>query len=429
MIYNFIAEQTEAGLDFDINLNQDKRVYCFIGENGVGKTNLLENLARSLLYCHSCFQSSSSNKYSGLFRINIMYDAINHKTLRLAAGDIYLNKIKIKDKIEDKWQLSDFKNLSDIHKLYHNITIDKPIVFIGAKNRGYTKNIDKDNIKILGDKFDRFLQAFLRSFNYMNGNSVENTEIADWFNSRLIINPNFVPKDQNFVFEVEAVLKLMQKLAPNLNLTTDKIQFYKGKLYIDSIPLEKLSTGFVSIIKLFQEIIAGYGGWSGLVGEKDLNNAEGIVFIDEIESHLHPKWQNSIIPLLKKCFPKTTFYIATHSPVIISTTDEDEAYELIKEGKKVTANSLGNPKEWYLNDIFAEAFHIHLSKLTSISDNETNNLIQMLKNFNSKVTEYVNTKDENLKQEAEILYQKIIPSLAKNDPRRRSLDSLRSLLE
>jgi predicted ATP-dependent endonuclease of OLD family len=392
MIYNFIAEQTEAGLDFDINLNKDKRAYCFIGDNGVGKTNLLENLARSLLYC---------NKK--------IFEVINHNILCLAAGDIFLNKIKIKDKISNEF--------------------DKPIVFIGAKNRGYTKNIDKNHITILGDKHDRFLQAFHRSFNYMNGKSVENTEIADWFNSRLIINPNFVPQNQNLVYEVEAVLKLMQKLEPSLDLSIEKIQFYAGKLYINSIPLDKLSTGFVSIIKLFQEIIAAYGGWSGLVDGKDLNNIEGIVFIDEIESHLHPKWQNSIIPLLKESFPKTTFYIATHSPVIISMTDEGEAYELIKEGKKVTANSLGNPQEWYLNDVFAEAFHINLSKSTSVSENESNKLIQMLKNFNSKVTTYVTTKDETLKQEAEILYQKIIPSLAKNDPRRRSLDSLRSLLK
>ncbi|KHD06148.1 hypothetical protein PN36_15540 [Candidatus Thiomargarita nelsonii] len=30
MIYHFLAEQTEAGLDFDINLDKDKRVYCLL---------------------------------------------------------------------------------------------------------------------------------------------------------------------------------------------------------------------------------------------------------------------------------------------------------------------------------------------------------------------------------------------------------------
>jgi recombinational DNA repair ATPase RecF len=46
MIYHFVAEQTNANLDFDITLDKEKSVYCFIGENAVGKTNLLENMAK-----------------------------------------------------------------------------------------------------------------------------------------------------------------------------------------------------------------------------------------------------------------------------------------------------------------------------------------------------------------------------------------------
>jgi hypothetical protein len=62
------------------------------------------------------------------------------------------------------------------------------------------------------------------------------------------------------------------------------------------------------------------------------------------------------------------------------------------------------------------------------SENNGSHLIQKLKDFSTKVKDYVNTKDDNLKQEAEMLYQQILPSLAKDDPRRRSLDSLRMLL-
>ena len=75
----------------------------------------------------------------------------------------------------------------------------------------------------------------------------------------------------------------------------------------------------------------------------------------------HPKWQYKFIPLLKEFFPKTTFYIATHSPVIISTTDEGEAYELIRDGANVTAKKLGNPKEWYLADVVLILLYILIS--------------------------------------------------------------------
>jgi predicted ATP-dependent endonuclease of OLD family len=420
MIYHFVAEQTEAGLDFDINLDKDKRVYCFIGDNAVGKTNLLENMARALLYCHSLFKSSKQNtqKYSGIFFNKIINDAINKFSLRLAAG-LSLNQTKIKDKIKDNWDFTGFENLAIRHP---NVTIDKPLVFIGAKNRGYTKNIDTNQITILGNKYKIFSDAFIRSFNYMNGKSVEKR-----------INPNFVPQDQSRISEVINVFELMQKLEPSLNLITEKdgalslnIKFDEGKLYIGSVPIDKLSTGFVSIIKLFQEIIAAYGGWTSVTDEKDLSNVEGMVFIDEIESHIHPKWQYRIISLLKESFPMTTFYIATHSPVIISTTDEGEAYQLVRDGKKVTAHQLGNPKEWYLADVFAQAFHVDFTNSTV--DDGSRSLIHQLKDFSTKVKDYVNNQDENLKTEAEMLYQKILPSLAKDDPRRRSLDSLRSLL-
>ena len=56
MIYKFTAEKTDANLNFDITLEKDKQVYCFISENGVGKTTLLENMAKTLVVYHSIFR-------------------------------------------------------------------------------------------------------------------------------------------------------------------------------------------------------------------------------------------------------------------------------------------------------------------------------------------------------------------------------------
>jgi predicted ATP-binding protein involved in virulence len=52
--------------------------------------------------------------------------------------------------------------------------------------------------------------------------------------------------------------------------------------------------------------------------------AEGVVLIDEIDSHLHPSWQRTIGPWLHQTFPSLQFIVATHSPLIperISKTD------------------------------------------------------------------------------------------------------------
>lgn len=46
-------------------------------------------------------------------------------------------------------------------------------------------------------------------------------------------------------------------------------------------------------------------------------SGEGIVLIDEIELHLHPAWQRSVVHQLKTTFPNCQFLISTHSPQVL----------------------------------------------------------------------------------------------------------------
>ncbi len=48
---------------------------------------------------------------------------------------------------------------------------------------------------------------------------------------------------------------------------------------------------------------------------------EGVILIDEIELHLHPKWQQKIIPALTQTFPNCQFIVTTHSPLVINHVD------------------------------------------------------------------------------------------------------------
>jgi predicted ATP-binding protein involved in virulence len=45
---------------------------------------------------------------------------------------------------------------------------------------------------------------------------------------------------------------------------------------------------------------------------------EGIILIDEIDLHLHPKWQRMIVPQLVKVFPNCQFLLSTHSPHVLT---------------------------------------------------------------------------------------------------------------
>jgi predicted ATP-binding protein involved in virulence len=50
-------------------------------------------------------------------------------------------------------------------------------------------------------------------------------------------------------------------------------------------------------------------------------DAEAILLIDEIELHLHPKWQQTVIPSLRRAFPNTQLILTTHSPQVLTTID------------------------------------------------------------------------------------------------------------
>ncbi|WP_349829340.1 AAA family ATPase [Brevibacterium litoralis] len=59
-------------------------------------------------------------------------------------------------------------------------------------------------------------------------------------------------------------------------------------------------------------------GSSGL-----LESTPGIVLVDEIDLHLHPVWQQQIVPQLLRTFPRVQFVLTTHSPQVIGTVDPE----------------------------------------------------------------------------------------------------------
>ena len=50
----------------------------------------------------------------------------------------------------------------------------------------------------------------------------------------------------------------------------------------------------------------------------DILNTPGVVLIDELDLHLHPKWQRDAIRRLPAVFPEVQFIITTHSPQMLS---------------------------------------------------------------------------------------------------------------
>ncbi len=101
------------------------------------------------------------------------------------------------------------------------------------------------------------------------------------------------------------------------------------------IPVERLSDGVRSMLAMTADI-----AYRCTKLNPHLNNApketKGIVQIDEIEMHLHPKWQQEVIPNLQKAFPLIQFIITTHSPQVLSGI-KNEAIRIISNAKVYSA--------------------------------------------------------------------------------------------
>jgi predicted ATP-binding protein involved in virulence len=64
--------------------------------------------------------------------------------------------------------------------------------------------------------------------------------------------------------------------------------------------------------------------------EEELLKKPAIVFIDEVDAHLHPTWQQRIIGLLRKKFPNVQFVVTAHSPLVVAGCYENEVAVLRK---------------------------------------------------------------------------------------------------
>lgn len=61
-----------------------------------------------------------------------------------------------------------------------------------------------------------------------------------------------------------------------------------------------------------------------------------VVMIDEVELHLHPKWQRQVVPGLERTFPNCQFILTTHSPQVLGSVRPENVYLLGKDGGRIS---------------------------------------------------------------------------------------------
>ncbi len=149
----------------------------------------------------------------------------------------------------------------------------------------------------------------------------------------------------------ELIIKSTDGFISEIKVKKGLIVLYKEKLNSKEVtgflPRVHLSAGYRSIIHLVGDILIR-------LFNKEIHNRfediSGIVLIDEIENHLHPKLQKKIPELLSSVFPKIQFIASTHSPIpILGAPKNTIILKVIRDGSGTSLRRMDD--KLYIQDL------------------------------------------------------------------------------
>ena len=328
----------DAKIEFD--LSGDAPPFTLIvGDNATGKTTLMRALAMGL-----CDASSAAG---------LMREADSGYIRKGTGKGTWRAEIAIDLKA---------KNGKTTHRI--TTTIEKGPSGIGEQlKQKASKNFVWNDLFVCGYGAGRgtsgtgdiagysVINAVYTLFNYSEG--LQNPELTI-----LRINPELQKE----------VRQLLKEVLQATDVRTDGKGISVDGPWGKNMPLRDLADGYKSTFLWVTDFL----GWavSRDPGITDLRKIEGIVLLDEIDQHLHPKWQEEIVNRLRTSFSNIQFIATTHSPLVAKSiglvekkNDRDNLIHLeLLAGNKVEARGISTLRGWRADQVLAsQAFDYVIS--------------------------------------------------------------------
>lgn len=300
-----------------LDLHIDKGWNVFLGNNGCGKSTILKAIAVGL--AGNNIDSKNSMAQSLLRRdtergsIELTFDAVTYATHFIRRG----NRVEIQTAQNTP------------------LVSGECIAFGFPALRGVSqKKIDPSR------KIPRRNTCDVEDLSPLITGSVDHRldDLKQWVASLALkaeyANRNDTAQAGRYKQQLESFFKLLSDLSPE----TTAFKFFKFDIEASQVllktvdgvvPLEFISQGTSSII-----------GWVGTLLHRlyeIYSNAEkpeerqALVLIDEMDAHLHPEWQQTLVPALKKYFPNLQIIGTTHSPLIVGALHQNEVYRIARQ--------------------------------------------------------------------------------------------------
>lgn len=314
--------------NLNITIEDENTPHLLItGKNGSGKTILLNAIAEFL----DNIKDDENLSYLALGeRLDAFWKGYDSSTVmsdknafRSAAIDTSIKFDKIFGKV-----IVDFDNPEEVARKYHigdfvfaYYQAIREIKGVLKEPKSPTKPNYKKKGKIQDTSTSQFLN-FLSDLKIQealarNAQQIDDAnEIGDWFQDfELLLQEIF--QDNNL------------KLEFNYRDYSFHICTGDGKKF----KFTEVSDGFSAILDIVADLILKMQE-DGMLSRN--YQKEGVVLIDEIETHLHLGLQKIVMPFLTKTFPNIQFIVTTHSPFVLSSMPNAVAYDL--EHQKLVKN-------------------------------------------------------------------------------------------
>lgn len=340
--------------------NLDSHVNLFVGVNGAGKSSILDAIALVFSW-YIARMSAIKGRGKDIPKDDISILSPNGCTIELTMDgeDKWKLYRSLKYKKTDKSDLTDMnRTVSMSREMLDNDTgMSLPIFAHYGVNRIIPNKYPRiprgkneetplnayKNALSSGQLFSDFFNWFRLSEDYENELYKRN-------------NPNFRDPGLN------AVRKAMESIFPNYsNMRISRrplaLMMNKGN---EAFKINQLSDGEKCYITLVCDIARRLA-----IANPNMVNpleGEGIILIDEIDLHLHPQWQQTVVSCLIKTFPNCQFFITTHSPIVAS--DTNGSVFAIKNGQIITKLTFGKLS----SDILSSVFEMSTTRSKEVQD-------------------------------------------------------------
>lgn len=339
-----------------------KKHLILTGKNGSGKTSILESIKGLFKVIYNMGIANSINKPTEILTLDFLD---SHQTDKL-------NNLKI-----------DIGNVAELTKKYNDGEFI--LAYFDAKRKNEMLNPEGPKKFELNQKYNidekvnkEFLQYLVnlktqKSFAMTENKDIEIAEKIDkWFET-FENGLKEIFGDKNLKIEFDF-------MNYNFNIISE------GR---EPFNLNQLSDGYSAVINIITDIILRMENKKGT--GYDL---EGIVLIDELETHLHIELQKKILPFLTKFFPKIQFIITTHSPFVLNSIENAVIYDL--ENKTIVEDLSAYSYDGIVENYF------DIDKYSSIIKNK-------VERYESLLLKNELTEDEKMDREELRVYLEIIP--------------------